>query len=206
MALEKEQTTEKAILEAATKLFVEKGFSATSTTAIAKEVGCNQAAVHYYYRTKDRLFESILENKFKYFVTKFLEISNENIPFEEKLTKKIETHFDLIRENSKIPLFLISELGTNPNRLEGLKKTFSDFPQAAILEFQKELDAEVKRGSIRRTNVLDILLTIVSLNVALYLIGPIFKIINNITDTEFEKLITKRKKEHVRIILESLKP
>ena len=206
MSSAKEQTTEQAIMTAATKLFVQKGFAATSTTEIAKEVGCNQAAVHYYYRTKDRLFASILENKFKFFVSKFLEISNENLPFEERLIKKIETHFDLVKENSQIPLFLVSEIGRNPQRIEALKKTFGDFSKDAVAAFKKELDEEMKKGTIRKTDAFELLLTIISLNVSLFLVGPIFNVISGMGDAKFQKLFAKRKKEHVRIILESIKP
>jgi AcrR family transcriptional regulator len=65
MDSKEEQSMEQAILEAAEKLFLEKGFASTSTTQIAREVGCNQALVHYYYRTKENLFNTIFENKFK---------------------------------------------------------------------------------------------------------------------------------------------
>ena len=47
-------TTEKSILEAAERLFLEKGFALTSTTMIAKEVGCNQSLIHYYFRSKEK--------------------------------------------------------------------------------------------------------------------------------------------------------
>lgn len=206
MSSAKKQTTEQAIMNAATKLFVQKGFAATSTTEIAKEVGCNQAAVHYYYRTKDRLFESILETKFKFFVNKFLERGNEDLPFEERLTKKIETHFDLVKENSQIPIFLVSEIGRNPKRLETLKNTLSDFPREAITAFKKELDEEIIKGTIRKTDAFELLLTIISLNVTLFLVGPIFNVISGMDEAKFKRLVAKRKKEHVRIILASIKP
>jgi AcrR family transcriptional regulator len=67
MDINSESSMEQSILDAAEKLFLEKGFAATSTTQIAKEVGCNQALVHYYFRTKDNLFNRIFEKKFSDF-------------------------------------------------------------------------------------------------------------------------------------------
>ena len=67
MSINLEVSMEKLILEAAEKLFLEKGFDLTSTTQIAKEAGCNQALVHYYFRTKDNLFNMIFESKFNAF-------------------------------------------------------------------------------------------------------------------------------------------
>ncbi|MBP6661652.1 MAG: helix-turn-helix transcriptional regulator, partial [Paludibacter sp.] len=52
MSIKNESSLEESILETAERLFLEKGFALTSTTEIAKAVGCNQALVHYYFRTK----------------------------------------------------------------------------------------------------------------------------------------------------------
>ena len=92
---------EEAILEAAERLFLEKGFTSTSTTEIAKAAGCNQALVHYYFRKKDLLFTAIFEKKMRGFVSELLQISEEEIPFEEmsreELLKKIDEFYDLIK-------------------------------------------------------------------------------------------------------------
>ena len=67
MDIKNELSMEQAILETAENMFLNKGFAATSTTQIAREVGCNQALVHYYFRTKENLFNVIFEQKFKLF-------------------------------------------------------------------------------------------------------------------------------------------
>ena len=58
-----ETQMEQAILEAAERLFLERGFALTSTTDIAREVGCNQSLLNYYFRSKERLFQMIFEDK-----------------------------------------------------------------------------------------------------------------------------------------------
>ena len=72
MSINSKQNMEEAILEKATSLFLEKGFEATSTSEIARSVGCNQALVHYYYRTKERLFERIFQKKIKFLLGSLL--------------------------------------------------------------------------------------------------------------------------------------
>lgn len=202
----KEINTEQAILDAATELFLEKGFIGTSTTEIAKRVGCNQAAVHYYYRTKDKLFEAIFERKFKFFLSKFFENITEDIPFEKKLEKKILTHFDLITEHRKIPHFIINEISTNPKRLASLKEKFAGYTDPMIRQFEKQLKIEIDKGNIREIEIHDLLISIISLNIGLFIIEPLFKTLWNMEDQEYEQIVQKRKKEHVRIILASLKP
>ncbi len=201
-----EQNMEQAILESATKLFLEKGFKATSTTEIAKEAGCNQALVHYYYRTKDRLFEAIFEKKMKFFVGSLIQINREELPFIEKLTKRIESHFDAVLEDPKIPLFLFNEINSNPARLEQLRAKLGELPQEVFLQMKSELDEEIALGNIRSITIFDLMLTIVSLNIMVFIAEPMFKTISGISNEEFIKLRERRKKENVHIILSSLKP
>jgi len=206
MPINTEKNMEDAILQAATKLFLEKGFASTSTTEIAKEAGCNQALVHYYYRTKDRLFDAIFEKKMKYFMTSLLHISSKDIPFEEKLSKKIETHFDAISEDPKFPILFFHELNTNSKRLETLRTMLGELPQTVVSQFQNELQAEIDKGNVRQMSIFDLLITIISLNIIVFIGEPIFKMMTKISDEEYLNLIERRKKENVHIILKSLKP
>lgn len=201
-----DQNMEQVILKAATRLFLERGFASTTTTEIAREAGCNQALVHYYFRTKDRLFAAIFEKKMQNFITSLLEISKEQIPFEEKLARKIASHFEVIREDPKFPLFFFAELSTNPKRLETLKEMLGDKPQVIVKQFQDELNHEIDAGRIRPVSVFDLLMTIVSLNIIGFIAEPLFKTITKISDEEYMKLIERRKKENIHIVLQSLKP
>lgn len=206
MAINTDKNMEQAILKSATKLFTEKGFAATSTTEIAREAGCNQALVHYYFRTKERLFTAIFEKKIKFFIKSLFQIGDEEIPFEQKLAKKIETHFDIIKEDPKFPLFFFSELATNSKRREIFRQVLGDMPQQIIAQFQEEIEREIENGSIRPISVLDLLMTIVSLNITGFIVEPVFKILTGLSDEEYLALLENRKKENVYIILKSLKP
>jgi len=200
------QNMEEAILQAATRLFLEKGFKATSTTEIAKQAGCNQALVHYYYRTKDRLFEAIFQKKLKFFVGALLEIENEDVPYQEKLSRKIESHFEAIKTDPKLPLFFFSELSSNPKRIEAIKVAIGDLPDMALKQMDVELQVEIKKGTVRPMAVRDLLMTIVSLNLMVFIGEPMFKIMTKQNDEEYGRFLEHRKKENVRIILNSLKP
>jgi AcrR family transcriptional regulator len=197
---------EEMILKVATGLFLEKGFAATSTTEIAKKAGCNQALVHYYFRTKDRLFEAIFQSKIKFFIGPLLEIGKEDIPYEHKLAKKIESHFDAVHANPKLPLFFLSELSSNPGRIEAIKKVLGDLPKMALKQMEDELNAEIEKGTVKPMSIEHLMLTIVSLNIMVFLAEPMFKIMTNQSDDKYREFVKQRKKEHVRIVLNNLKP
>jgi AcrR family transcriptional regulator len=197
---------EQIILESATELFLKKGFKATSTTEIAKEAGCNQALVHYYYRTKDRLFEAIFQQKIKFFVGALLDIGNEELPFLEKLEKKVLSHFEAIESNPRLPLFFLNELSANPERIETIKEVVGSLPEQAVHQLEIELNAEISKGAIRLVSVRDLLMTIVSLNIMAFMGAPMFKVMTGISEEEYRKFLSQRKMENVRIVLKSLEP
>jgi len=206
MKHEQDANLEQLILETAEKLFLEKGFAMTSTTEIAKKVGCNQALVHYYFRTKENLFQSIFAKKIRLLLSSIIENSQKDISFEEKLKAKIESHFEMIRANPRLPFLVVNELTTNPERINSLKEKINELPKSVFTQLQHELQIEIDNGRIRPIEIMDLVLTIVSLNAMLFLTGAIFKNIAHLSDADFEQLIEHRKQEHVRIILASLKP
>ena len=197
---------EHAILESATELFLRKGFNATSTTEIARNAGCNQALVHYYYRTKERLFEAIFQEKIKVLVAALLDVESNDLPFFERLAKRIESHFEAIRKDSALPLFFLSEISANPDRIDSIKSFVGDLPDRAIQKMHDELNEEMSKGTIRPTAVKDLLMTIVSMNIMGFLGAPLFKLMTRQTDEAYEAFLDGRKKENVRVVLQSLKP
>jgi len=206
MTLPKDITTEQLILEAAEKLFLEKGFAMTSTTEIARVAGCNQALVHYYFRTKENLFQSIFENKFRMLISTLPIDNQSNTPFEERLASIVEAHFEIIRANPKLPFLIFNELITNPQRLITLKEKLGELPRPMFLQLQQQLQEEIDEGRIRQTNILDLLLTMLSLNVMIFLGTPIIQNVMQLSDNEINDLYEHRKRENVIILLNSLKP
>lgn len=202
----REQSMESIILETAERLFLDKGFALTSTTEIAREVGCNQALVHYYFRTKEQLFIRIFEEKIKIFAGAFFSIDEKPGTFLEKLKRKIEAHFDIIARNPKIPFLLINEITTNPQRIQALHKSIGDYPTEIIRKMSEELNEAIARGEVRPITVLDLILTVLSLNVLPQLLRPILEEVMPLPPEEVQKLIARRKEENVKLIINSLRP
>lgn len=194
------------ILETAERLFLDKGFALTSTTEIAREAGCNQALVHYYFRTKEQLFIRIFEEKIKIFAGAFFSIDEKPGTFLEKLKRKIEAHFDIIARNPKIPFLLINEITTNPQRIQALHKSIGDYPTEIIRKMSEELNEAIAQGEVRPITVLDLILTVLSLNVLPQLLRPILEEVMPLPPEEVQKLIARRKEENVKLIINSLRP
>lgn len=203
-----QKNMEEIILQVADKLFLEKGFALTSTTEIAKMAGCNQALVHYYYRTKDNLFNKVFKNKIKIFVAIFTQIDASNDDFSTKLRRKIEAHFDLLIANPKLPFLIVNELITNSNRLSIIRNeiTESHVRDQIFDALNQDLQQEIDKGTIRPISVIDLILNIISLNVFTFVALPIFQEAFGMTETEKSDFIAQRREEIIQVIFKSLRP
>jgi len=206
MDINKEQNMEQAILEAAENLFLEKGFAMTTTTEIAHVAGCNQALVHYYFRTKEKLFNSIFQNKAKLFLSQFLKSGDDNISFEDKIKLLIEAHFNILKENPKLPFLMFNEFTTNPQRFNSVKAEIGHIAIPFISKMQTELQREIDKGNIRPITIVDLIITVISLNVFLFIAKPIFDTVLNLSPEQNNIFYEQRKQENTIIILKSLKP
>ena len=82
----------------------------------------------------------------------------------------------------------------------------SQLPKTLIERFSDDLNKEISEGRIRKITPLDLLQTVVSLNITPFLINPLFREITGLNNVEFQKLMSKRKQENVLIIMRSLMP
>lgn len=207
MDIKTDQSLEQAILEVAERLFLEKGFAMTSTTEIAKEVGCNQALVHYYFRTKDNLFNTIFEQKFKLFFQAIFEMKTKgDLKFQDKLKHIIESHYDLLSQNPKMPTLILNELSRRPEQITILREKLRTLPEQVFPELIKELEKEIEQGNIRDISMMDIIISILSLNLALFIMMPVAEKVLELNETQKEFMINHRRAENVEFILKSLRP
>jgi len=207
MDIKSDQSLEQTILEVAERLFLEKGFALTSTTEIAKEVGCNQALVHYYYRTKDNLFNVIFEQKFKLLFQGIFEMKSlGNLKFQDKLKYIIESHFDLLRKNPGIPSLILNELSRKPDQITDLREKLHELPEKLIVELNEELQLEIENGNVREISIIDLIVTMLSLNVALFIMLPVVEKALQWDEAQKEFMISHRRSENVDFILKSIRP
>lgn len=196
---------ELSILYAAEELFLEKGFNGVSTTEIAAKVGCNQALVHYYYRTKANLFQKVFENKLRYLVSLFDVIEDESLTFEEKLVIRIKSHFDALVKNPLLPMFVLNEIRNNSSA-DIIRESFKQKAPNLINKFENELKVEIEAGRIRNISAFDLLINIISLNIFVFLTLPIMEYVFVLDEHKKNEMLEYRKQEVVNTILNSLRP
>ena len=202
---EEANNTEQAILKAAEKEFLKKGYSGSKTTEIAKEAGVTHAMLHYYFRTKENLFNKVFEEKAKQLADTFISQVDESLPFLEKMKCSIEAHFDLLATNPDLPLFIYREILTNECGKEVCRKNlFPNFLLAVNL-LDRSLQEEIKKGTIRPVNAEDLMISAVSLNVFVFVANPLIHLFLEKKGEEYHQYMERRKQENVEIILSRLR-
>ena len=200
------QNTEQKIIEAAEQEFLIKGFDGARTTSIAAKAGVTHAMFHYYFRTKEKIFEKIISQKLELLTGLIMNsISLENLSLEEKLQRIIDSHIDFVSENPELPGFLVREIFNNPERFEILKARFENFAPLIIQNLQKELDKGKEEGKYKTIDARMLLIDIISLNIFPYMAAPLINSILNGFMTDKENFKESRKKENFETIMRKIK-
>jgi len=202
------QQMEDRIKAVAQQLFLEQGFAATSTTQIAREAGCTQALVHYYYRTKENLFRQIFLEQIQAAMDVVVRSLNNDVPFDEFLGNAISLYFDTLIKDPRLPYFALEELVSNPERRKYLRENFVKKPQYAM--YYMQLDARVCReqeaGRLVKIETFDIMMSVASLTVFNFIALPMYRDLLERNDEQVREFLLHRKKEVIRLILNGLKP
>jgi AcrR family transcriptional regulator len=125
-----DNSTEEKIMEAARTVFMKKGYGSTRTRDIAEEAGINLALLNYYFRSKEKLFELVMMEKFrKFFGINFPVLTDESTSLEKKIELIVNNYIDMLLQNPDLPIFVLSEIRNNPERFVSnvqLKKILAD--------------------------------------------------------------------------------
>ena len=172
--MERNQNIEKRILWVAERLFLEKGFSGTSTTEIAKAVGCNQALIHYYFRTKEKLFWDVFSPKVEQVVEYLDAPLDESIDFIERIRNVIDFYFGILELDERLAPFIVNELIMHPGRWDKFRDRYlrNESRSSAFNRFESMVAEEIRAGHIRSMRAIDLLMNIMSLTISAFIVAP----------------------------------
>ena len=117
MATTEHSDLEQQIIKTAQQLFIEKGFVETSMSDIAATVGINRPTLHYYFRTKDKMFKAVFGSIVMSLMPKIQDIVKQDIPFMERLSMILDEYIELFTSNPCLPRFICGEIQRDVNHL-----------------------------------------------------------------------------------------
>lgn len=195
--------TEQKILKAARKVFIQKGYAGARMREIADEAEINKGLLHYYFKSKDGLFESIFDELLMTFAPKLNIIFESDLPLFEKIEQFIYQYMTVLINNPDLPPFIVHEMQQNEERVVNaiLKSKHKPNPMKFIIQIQMEMAT----GKIREVNPVHLMINMVSLCAFPFVAKPMFKGILHISDVDYLQIMEIRKKEIVDFIINSLK-
>jgi len=198
----KNENTGSLILEAAKSIFQAKGMDGARMQEIANEAGINKAMLHYYYRSKQLLFEAVFKNAFSLLAPQLNSVLNDDSSIEEKVRNFSSNYITFMMKHPYLPNFIIQELNRNPGFILKMKEN-SGFPN--LEKFKKQVDVEVEKGLIKNINAQQLFINILALNVFPFIAKPLIQGLMAVEDEEFQQIVEERKIEVADFIINSIK-
>ena len=194
--------TEVQILNAAENVFQKKGMDGARMQEIADEAGINKAMLHYYYRSKQLLFDAVFKNAFALLAPQMNKILNDDSSIEDKVRTFTHDYISFISKHPYLPNFIIQEMNRNPKFFEKIQQNAA-FP--TFDKFKNQVALEVENGILKPIDGEQLFINIISLNLFPFTARPLIKGFLNIDDKGFKQLMEERKIEVSEFIINSIK-
>lgn len=198
----KDLSPEEKILNAAKRVFENKGMSGARMQEIADEAKINKSLLHYYYRSKQLLFEAVFKTAFNKLAPQINNIFISDASIFEKIKNFSNDYTAFMIKQPYLPNFILQELNRNPGFVKELISPKS-FP--GIKKFQNQINAAVNNGEIRPIASEQLFINILALNVFPFIGAPLIKGFINSTDKNYKTILEHRKTDVSDFIIQSIK-
>lgn len=154
------ENLEEKIIEAARDLFVRKGFEQTSMSDIAQAAEINRTTLHYYFRTKEKMFQAVFGSIVLSFLPRIQLIFDEEATFMEKLSRVLDEYFSIFTANPFLPKFILSEIQRDVGRLLNAGRVLN--LDQYLCAIGNVVEKEMEKGTIKRMPLPEVLITFMS--------------------------------------------
>lgn len=188
----KDSLTEQQIKDAAKQLFFKEGRFKATTQEIADAAGVNRTLVNYYFRSRDILFDQVLQD-----ARDSMNGRLKNPAFDKSmpLRKKVEFVMDVMMEHALnypyMDIYMITRMNDDVEHKNGV---LTDMKKAEeVKQFLKEIEMEMEKGSIEKMPPFQFFLNLLSLISYPVVAQPLFKKVFNYSERQYTQLLKERK-------------
>ena len=193
-------TTEEKILSAARTVFHKRGFDGARMQEIADSAGINKALLHYYFRSKENLFNAVFAEAISAMIGTISSIFTGSGPLEEKLERFYDFHITFLQEHSYLPWFVINGLHEKPDEIKAFfsKKDFR--PQQILAQVVENL----KKEGYEVEDPLQMFANILSLSIFPIIAQPMLSHFFNLSEEDMDLFYEQRKRYLARFVINGL--
>ncbi|HEX2998283.1 MAG TPA: TetR/AcrR family transcriptional regulator [Anaerolineales bacterium] len=148
---EEQARRRKEVFHASVHLFQSKGFNETSMREIAEAAGIGKSTLYDYFRTKDEILLSFVEDEIQRLTDQAKEIMKQEVGAQEKLHQMMFAYMDYLAANEDFYMKLSTEVQRlAQNSIERIQSKRHDLQDLLC----KIIDEGIREGSFRRVNSL----------------------------------------------------
>lgn len=198
-----EQETEEKIFQAAQRVFQEKGFAGARMQEIADEAEINKSMLHYYYRSKEKLFLMVFQAAAKKIFPDLSVILSSDESLEQKVVQIVEFYDRTFRKYPYVPAFVIHEMNQNPRRFREFMTSMDlRLPDA----FTRQIREEISAGRMMSIEPHQFLVNIVGLCLMPVIARNMVQSLFRLNDKEYQEMLEERKKMIPKLIFSGVSP
>ena len=203
--------TEQRILDAAHAVFVRRGTAGARMQEIAAEAGVNQALLHYYFRSKDRLARAAFERAASEFMPTVIQVLASDTELEAKVARIIALELDHLARAPYLPGYIISEVTHHPERARQLitavtRRAPEDIGPKVVAMLRKQIEARVRSGGMRPIAPEQFIVNLMSLCIFPFAARPMILEMLGIDQRGFDQFIVRRRQDLTAFFLGALRP
>lgn len=198
-----EKSTREKILASAKKVFISKGMHGARMQDIADEAGINKALLHYYFRSKEKLFEVIFLEAAQKLFPKINLIFESEAPLFQKIEKFCEEYITIMIENPYLPLFVLNEISQDAEKF--MNKIWGKQNVPGPQKFLDQIEKERKKGTIKPISPVQLLMNMISMTIFPFVGKSMFQFNLHLDELQYRSVMEKRKKEIPKFIIDSIK-
>lgn len=202
MVKKRDINTEEKIIQAAKKVFVKQGMAGARMQQIADEAGINKALLHYYFRSKEKLFKMIFHDAMKDFLPRIVQIFSSEAHLFDKIRQFVEEYLNMVEENPYLPMFILHEAHCNSSEYVYM----SEEMQKKIVPLVESINKAIADGSILPIKPVHLFVNMISLCAFPFISKPL--VIGNFLQGEEEQFtgfVQERKEQVAEFIIRSIK-
>lgn len=198
--------TETKIVQAATEIFLEKGKDGARMQEIADKANINKAMLHYYFRSKDKLYETVFKEK----VFKFLDELFTSVPETDDIKTVLKqftaNYIDLISTHPELVRFILWEIRQGGQYMGEALKNISDKHGFAKFPFLDKVQNAIQSGAIRPLDPMHLIISVIGICVYPFIAQPLLE--NAIPGIRIGSpiFLQKRKEEVFNLIWKGIQP
>jgi|SRR5436190_21761884 len=206
-----DRDTEGRILDAAHAVFVRRGTAGARMQEIAAGAGVNQALLHYYFRTKDRLAKAAFERAASQLLPAVIQALGSDLDLEAKVARVVEIELDHLTRAPYLPGYIISEISHHPERVQELIAAVTGLSPDAlrprvVSTLARQLDAAIADGRIRPIAPDQFIVNLMSLCIFPFAARPMISAMLGLDEAGFAKFIARRRSHLTTFFLGALRP